>query len=99
ESCDTIFVVLAKHFTKVGVTVVNNLSDLEALVARRPDLVFLGMEFIPADPMLGPADPNKTWLSDFLDGHEIAYTGSSQTAHELGRYKPLAKQRVLDANL
>jgi D-alanine-D-alanine ligase len=98
-SCDSILAVLAKHFIEVGVTIINNLADLEALAASQPDLVFLGMEFIPSDPLLGPADPNKTWLSDFLDDREIAYTGSGQSAHELGRNKPLAKQRILDADL
>jgi D-alanine-D-alanine ligase len=98
-SCNSILTVLAKHFTKVDVTVIDNLSDLEALVARRPDLVFLGMEFIPVDPILGLADPNRIWLSSFLDDYEIAYTGSSQAAHECGRNKPLAKQRILAADL
>jgi D-alanine-D-alanine ligase len=98
-SCDSIFATLSKHFARVGITVINNLSDLEGLLSVSPDLVFLGMEFIPSDPGLGLADPNKIWLSDFLDGHNIAYTGSSQLAHELERNKPLAKQSVLDAGL
>lgn len=99
ESCDLIFAVLTRHFTDVGVTVVNKLSDLETLEASRPDLVFLGMEFIPVNPAIGWSDPNKIWLSDFFDDHEIAYTGSGQIAHELERNKNLAKQRVLDAGL
>ncbi len=98
-SCDAIFSVLSKYFTEVGVSIVNNLADLEVLVAGKPDLVFLGMEFVPTNLAFGTADPHKVWLSDFLDDHNIAYTGSSQAAHELERNKPLAKQRVLDANL
>ncbi len=98
-SCDAIFGVLTKHFSRVGVTVINSLSDLEALAAARPDLVFLGMKFIPVHPSLGLADPDKIWVSDFLDAHELAYTGSSQMAHELERNKPMAKQRILDAGL
>jgi len=99
ESCDAITAVLARHFTNVGVALINTVSDLEALVGRRPDLVFLGVKFIPADPALGLADPNKIWLSDVFDEHEIAYTGSSQTAHKLERNKDLAKQRVRDVDL
>src|SRR5580658_6078285 len=99
KSCVSILAVLSKHFTEVGVTIVNNLADLEALVDSRPDLVFLGMEFIPTDPALVLADLNKVWLSDFLDSHEILYTGSAQIAHELERNKPQAKQQVLEANL
>jgi D-alanine-D-alanine ligase len=94
-----VFAVLAKRFTSVRITIVNDLSDLEALGARQPDLVFLGMEFLPLHPALGAADPAKIWLSDFLDEHDIAYTGSGQMAHELGRNKPLAKQRILSAGL
>ena len=97
-SCGAIFDVLSKHFSEVGVTVINNVADLEVLVAGKPDLVFLGMEFIPGDPLLGLADPNKIWLSDVFDDHDIAYTGSNRAAHELGRNKPMAKQRVLDTN-
>ena len=99
ESCDAIYAVLAKHFINVGITVINNLSDLDGLVALRPDLVFLGMEFVPMSSALGSADFRKIWLSDYLDQYDIAYTGSSQKAHEFGRNKPLAKQCVLDANI
>lgn len=98
-SCDAIFDALSEYFTEVGVTEINSVADLNGLLASQPDLVFLGMEFIPSDPLLGLADPDKIWLSDVFDDRGIAYTGSSRAAHELGRYKPLAKQRVLDANL
>lgn len=94
-----VLAVLAKRFASVRITIVNDLSDLEALRARQPDLVFLGMEFLPVHPALGAADPAKVWLSDFLDEHDIAHTGSSQKAYELGRNKPLAKQRILSAGL
>jgi D-alanine-D-alanine ligase len=90
-SSDAILTVLSQHFTEVGVAIVNDLSDLETLVATGPDLVFLGMQFISI--------PHKVWLSDFFDEHDIAYTGSSQTAHELERNKPLAKRHVLEAGL
>jgi D-alanine-D-alanine ligase len=99
ESCDSIVEVLTKHFTQVGVSIVDNSTDLEDLIISQPDLVFLGMEFIPSDISLGSTDPNKIWISDELDSHEIAYTGSSQVSHELERNKDLAKQCVLDAGL
>ena len=86
--------VLAKHYTDVAVTIINNLADLEALVKRRPDLVFLGMDFIPTNPDLGLSDPNKIWLAEYLDNHNIAYTGSGRCGHELEHHKHLAKQAV-----
>ncbi len=99
KSRDAIRVVLAKHYTDVRICIVNNLADLEALVARRPDLVFLGMKFIPVNPVLGFQDTERIWLSQYLDENNIAYTGSNQLAHELELDKPLAKQRALDAKL
>lgn len=98
-SCDAIYKVLIKNFIEVGVSEVNNLQDLENLVSSNPDLVLLGMEFIPENPNLGLADPNKIWLSDYFDRNGIAYTGSNRIAHMLQRDKPLAKQRILDCNL
>lgn len=91
--------VLSKHYDRVGITIVNNLSDLKALVALGPDLVFLGVKFIPANPALGWHDPNKIWISDYLDAHDIAYTGSSQMAHQLELNKDEAKARVHQAGL
>ena len=95
----SIVAVLTKHFTRVGVTIVNDSSDLEALVETQPDLVFLGMEFIFIEDSLGLSDPSKLWLSDYLDSYGVAYTGSSQLAHDLERHKPLAKQRMQDLGL
>jgi D-alanine-D-alanine ligase len=97
-SSDAILAVLSKQYAKVGVTTVNNLSDLEALVALQPDLVFLGMKFVPVDPSSGRQGP-KVWLADYLDEYDIAYTGSGQRAHELELDKHLAKQRALEAGL
>lgn len=99
ESCDGVLVVLTKNYAKVGVTIVNNLQQLEALADIKPDLVFLGMKFVPANEELGLKDPNRIWLTDFFDEHDITYTGSSQTAHELELNKPLAKQCAQEAGI
>ena len=98
ESCDAIYMVLSKQFN-VTETLVDDLSDLEALVDRQPDLVFLGMELIMLNTALRVPGPNKIWISEYLDMHDIAYTGSSRDAHEFERNKPLAKQRIIEANL
>ena len=89
--------VLEKHFTRVDITMIDSLSDLEALVARKPDLVFLGMKFVPANSDVKWQDSEKVWLSDYLDQHGIAYTGSSQAASALERNKHLSKQQVMEA--
>ena len=98
-SCEAIFDVLSKHYARVSVSIVNNFSDFEALVERRPDLVFLGMKFVPVNHALGLQDPDKVWIADYLDEHGIAYTGSGRKAHEFGVNKPLAKQHILGAGL
>lgn len=95
-SRDAIAAALSKHYTDVRVTIINNLAELEALVMRRPDVVFLGMKFMPTDISLGAKDPDKVWIAEYLDSYEIAYTGSGSAAHRLELDKPLAKQCVLD---
>lgn len=99
KSCQSILAVLEDNFTEVGVSIVDNLIDLDNLIEQKPDLVFLGMEFIPSDLSLGINDPNKIWLAEYLDNNEIENTGSGRRAHELSRDKSLAKQRVLDRGL
>ncbi len=98
-SCDAIYDVLKRHYAVVGISIINDLTDLELLVSRQPDLVFMGMKFVPTNPALGLEDPDRIWISDYLDDHGIAYTGSAQVAHELELNKPVAKQRALDAGL
>lgn len=90
---------LAQHYTRVGITIINSESDLEKLVSLQPDLVFLGMDFMYTDDTSDSAHPNKIWMSDYLDQHGIAYTGSSRIAHEREHDKHLAKQRVMDIGL
>lgn len=91
--------VLAKYYTSVEITIINDLADLEALVARQPDLVFLGMKMVWADQEPGIGDPEKIWLGEYFDEHGITYTGSNHRAHELEVDKVLAKRRVLDTGL
>ena len=99
RSCNAIFKTLSKHYSKVGITTVNNLAELKALAARQPDLAFLGMMFVPADSASVLLDYGRVSVPTYLEDHGIACTGSSQAAHELEHDKPLAKQRALDAGL
>jgi len=98
-SCDGIVKLLKNFYEKVEVITVNNPVDLEKIVLAKPDLVFMGMKFVPSDPKLGLNDPNKIWLGDYLDEHQISYTGSGQIAHELELNKHFAKQRVRDEGI
>jgi D-alanine-D-alanine ligase len=91
--------VLSRHYREVGITIVNDLTDLEALVASQPDLVFLGMDFVPADSNLGIHESAKVWLADYLELRGIAHTGSKSISYELEHDKPTAKRCILAADL
>ncbi len=97
ESCHSIYNVLLKYYSKVGITYIDNLDDLKELVRSKPDLVFLGMKFIYID--LGLPLPSKLWISKYLDDNNITYTGSNQFAHKLEYSKHLAKQQMLNLGI
>lgn len=92
QSSNGIVEALSKSYLRVGISTVNNLHDLKQVIDLSPDLVFLGMKYIPNKN-------GKIWLTDYLDEYNIPYTGSSQRAHELELNKQLAKQCVLDSGL
>jgi len=99
RSRDAVYTLLCKYYTEVNISIVNNLADLNALVELGPDLVFLGMSFIPVDPKLGTKDSNRIWISEYLDEHGVNYTGSSEAPHKLERSKALAKYCAMEAGL
>ncbi|GAC1387000.1 MAG: hypothetical protein NVS1B7_6320 [Candidatus Saccharimonadales bacterium] len=96
KSADMIQNVLAKHYQTVKVTAINNQEDLDLLVERRPDLVFLGVKSVPTTHS---AIPKRIWLSEYLDEQAIAYTGSRKSAIKLEFNKNLAKEIVQAAGL
>jgi len=96
-SADAICRALKKRYKHVEITTINSLSDLRQLIARQPDLVFLGMKYLPPG-----SDENQLttiWLSDYLESAQIAHTGSGSAAHELELNKHLAKRRMLESGL
>ena len=93
-SARAIMAVLDERYVDVTISVVNTVSDLEALVDRAPDLVFLGMKYVP-----GSLAGTKVWLSDFFDEHHITYTGSGESSYRLEANKHLAKKVVASAGL
>lgn len=99
RSCNAIFALLTQHYENVGITIIDKISDLEKLVIAKPDLAFMGMKFLPKHPAKGRHDPDKIWISAYLDAHNIRYTGSDRQANELEENKHLAKQCALNAGL
>lgn len=81
-----------KH-ESVPIIGINSLEDLEAIVARKPDLIFLGLKYI----LLGSL--GKIWLAEYFQNHGIATTGSDSHAHQLELDKTKAKTAVINAGL
>jgi D-alanine-D-alanine ligase len=81
--------VLLKQYDDVRITVINNESDLALLIARAPDLVFLGFKILKSDD-----DQSAISIADTLLLHGINFTGSRGPAIELDRNKTKAKQIV-----
>lgn len=79
--------------------IVNTAADLEAVVAAQPDIVFLGVKFVPLAAGADQEEPGKVWVAEFLKEHGIISTGSSHFAHQLEFDKILAKRRVRLAGL
>jgi D-alanine-D-alanine ligase len=92
-------VVLDKKYHKVQITEVNNLQDLNELVSRKPDLAFLGMKYVPSDPIMSSLTHSKSWLSNQLLESGICYTGSGYAASRLEHNKQLAKHRISNCGL
>lgn len=98
-SRQAIYDIISRHYSDVEVVLVDSQADLEELADSRPDIVFLGMKFIPKNPRLGINDPDKIWLSQYLEDRGITCTGSTSEAHRLELNKQLAKHSIIDSGL
>lgn len=83
--------ILSKKYSDVRITDVNTRHDLDQVIARKPDLVFLGMKFILSDQA---GEPTKIWLNQELKTAGIPYTGSGGNASKLEYNKHLAKEQI-----
>lgn len=97
ESSLKMLEILKSKYENVGVTIVNNAADLDTLVQKKPDLVFLGLKKLPAH--MDTEDSDYVWISEFLDDNNVSYTGSSQQATSLDYNKELAKAMVRTGGL
>jgi hypothetical protein len=76
-SADAILELLTKQFSSVEITEVNQTSDLDQILDYAPDLVFLGMEFVPAN------DPFDTSFGTGF-GSVISWTGTALHIRDRG---------------
>jgi D-alanine-D-alanine ligase len=98
-SANSIKALLSKHYKSVQIVSINSLFDLESLVARGPDLVFLGMKYLPLFDNEGLVGSGRIWIAGYLNKHGISYTGSPSSAYKLEHDKQHAKQSVAEASL
>ena len=98
-SAVAIYRVLAKHYHTVHISHINSHAELAELKDLQPDLVFLGVKYVPEHAHLGKADPNKLWVAEYLDHQSIRYTGSPSQAARLDLDKSLAKRQIQKSGL
>ena len=91
---------LSKYYTKVSISIIHSMDDLEHLVKCKPDLVISGIKYLGFDKNAIKRNAiNKLWFSEYLDQHNIAYTGSTKEAIELEFDKSKAKAKVKSCGL
>jgi len=98
ESSKAIQESLAKSYKTVGVSIVDNEADLKALIEKNPDLVFLGMAYLPRKATATNSSPY-IWIADELFRNHILYTGSGMDATVLVEDKLKAKKVIKKADL
>ncbi|MBC7565124.1 ATP-grasp domain-containing protein [Candidatus Saccharibacteria bacterium] len=94
KSAIEIIELLSRHYTDVVTTNIDSVSDMRALIERKPDLVFTGIYYV-TDQTTGA----KVWLSAELERHGIAHTGSNKFSNRLSLNKNLAKEQLQHKNI
>lgn len=95
KSSDRIQAVLESHYRHVSVSIVNTVDDLAMVVQKQPDVAFVGLKSVPPSSY----NSNKVWVTEYLDRHNVCYTGSNAQAMALEFNKTMAKDAVLAAGL
>ena len=84
--------ILSKRYKNVSITEINSEEDLEALVKRKPDLVFSGVKYFFFNN-------RNIWLNDYLEMFEIPYIASSKEALDNESDKNRAKKIIQKNNI
>ncbi|MDW7657316.1 MAG: D-alanine--D-alanine ligase [Bacillota bacterium] len=97
KNCQWVCEVLANRYKNIRLTIISTQSDLEDIVNRKPDLVIAGIKYVDFSISANSKkSKGKIWLSQFLEDHDINFTGSRRDAIELdfdkGRAKDVIRQ-------
>jgi len=85
SSCVNVLESIRRTKNTVRLTVCLNLDDLDAVVAREPDLVFLAAKYLPIK------NGENVWFSDYFSKNKITFSGSDRKTLKYDSDKALAK--------
>ena len=84
--------ILSRRYKNVLITEINSEEDLEALVKRKPNLVFSGVKYFFFNN-------KKIWLNDYLEMFKIRYIASNKAALDNESDKNRAKKIMQNNNI
>lgn len=92
ETCESIYNVIASKYINTKMTLCNDVSDLQSVVERKPDLVVLTNKIMVVNS-------EKIWLSEYFESHNINYTGSSKEVLQYDVDKTSSKQKIISSGI
>lgn len=94
---ELLYKALNNNYSKVEISIIRTEKDLKDLVIKKPDLVISGIKYLGFDlNSILRNSTNKIWFSEYLDEHNILYSGSTKNAVELEFDKSKAKKIVFE---
>jgi len=95
RTLDLLYKTLSSYYSKVKISIIEREIELNALIKKEPDLIISGIKYLGFDlTSIQRNSTNKIWFSDFLDKHQLLYTGSSKKSIEYEFDKSKAKEIV-----
>ncbi|MBW1649375.1 MAG: D-alanine--D-alanine ligase [Deltaproteobacteria bacterium] len=95
RTLDLLHKTLGNYYSKVEISIISREKELRELVIKKPDIVISGIKYLGFNlDSIQRNSTNKIWFSDFLDEHNILYTGSSKKSIEFEFDKSKAKDIV-----
>lgn len=94
-ACHNVYNALSLKYDYVVFNIIRRISDLAAIICRKPDLVFSGIRYLHVHNAVFQANGNgSVWISEYMGKAGVNYTGSSRQSLEVERNKYLAKKKV-----
>ena len=88
QACEDVMQSLLTSNHNAVVTICENVSDLDSVIKRKPDLVVAAVKYIPLK------NGKQLWLSESFESHGIFYTGSQKNILFYDSNKIAGKKQV-----